>query len=107
MPSFVVVISLFMGVGRLAPGREEKEEKTWEDDDGVDSLDEEERMPRLLFLLEKNNAGRDAAAEATAFGHDEVAGWLESVVDRLDPNNDRKKNFADLSEDIASTARCP
>lgn len=46
-------------------------------------------VPGLMFLLTKNAAGLDAAAEARAAGHEDVAVWLDNVVARLDPDNER------------------
>ncbi|RKU43439.1 hypothetical protein DL546_005957 [Coniochaeta pulveracea] len=42
-------------------------------------------LPALAFLCTKNRAGRDAAAETRATGHDDIAFWLERVAERLVP----------------------
>ncbi|WYZ44773.1 hypothetical protein EsH8_VIII_000089 [Colletotrichum jinshuiense] len=53
-----------------------------EDDDGM-------RIPHLMFLLKQNAHGRTAAAEARALGHDNLAVWLEEILQRSDPQRER------------------
>lgn len=40
--------------------------------------------PSLAFVCTKNLAGRDAAAEARAAGHNDLAAWLDRLAERLD-----------------------
>jgi hypothetical protein len=42
-------------------------------------------LPALAFVCTKNKAGCDAATEARAAGHHDVAAWLDRVVEKLDP----------------------
>ncbi|KAI0384728.1 hypothetical protein F5Y04DRAFT_220079 [Hypomontagnella monticulosa] len=46
-------------------------------------------IPRLAFLIDKNNQGRDAIAEAELMGHQEAVEWLEALVSRMDPSGKR------------------
>jgi hypothetical protein len=43
----------------------------------------------VAFVCARNDAGRDAAAEAREVGHGEVAEWLEALMGRLDPEGRR------------------
>lgn len=45
--------------------------------------------PALLFLVCRNEAGRTAAEEARAAGHDDAGTWLDEVQGRLDPDGQR------------------
>jgi hypothetical protein len=54
----------------------------WEGNEGAG-------LPALAFVCTKNRAGRDAAAEARAAGHDDIAAWLERVAEKLDPLGQR------------------
>lgn len=47
-------------------------------------------MPSLLFLIMKNNMGRDPAAEARYAGNDDLAQWLDDIVLRLDRDGTRR-----------------
>lgn len=46
-------------------------------------------IPRLAFLIDKNNEGRDAIAEAELAGYPEAVEWLEALVSRMDPSGKR------------------
>jgi hypothetical protein len=41
-------------------------------------------IPSLVFVCTKNNAGLDAAAEARAAGHQDLAAWFDVLAQRLD-----------------------
>lgn len=41
-------------------------------------------VPSLSFVCTKNRAGRDAAAEARAAGHHDLAQWFDRLAQRLD-----------------------
>ncbi|KAH7303621.1 hypothetical protein B0I35DRAFT_446335 [Stachybotrys elegans] len=55
-----------------------------------EDIDESASAPALLVILTKNRAGRDAAAEARQAGHDDLAQWLEDVMQRYDPDKTRR-----------------
>jgi len=44
--------------------------------------EEEDYVPPLVSLVDVKRAGHDAAAEARAAGHEDLARWLEAVVAR-------------------------
>lgn len=69
--------------GELVPGDESNGMEPAED--ATDRPDGEKFGPPLVFLKTKNATGRDAAAEARAFGRDANARWCDEVVSRLDP----------------------
>jgi hypothetical protein len=52
-------------------------------------IEDEDRIPPLLFLVARNKAGRDAADEAQDHGHNNIARFLRNLVERIDPINSR------------------
>ncbi|KAL7912415.1 hypothetical protein GGI35DRAFT_252156 [Trichoderma velutinum] len=56
-------------------------------EDRTDRIDDEDFGPALVFLLTKNNEGRDAPAEARWAGQEPNAKWCEEVIERLDPEH--------------------
>lgn len=59
---------------------------------------EDESSPYLMLLITRNRAGRDAASEARSVGNNEIAGWLDAVANRLDPEGNRRteKGISDM-----------
>ena len=49
-----------------------------------------DNRPALDFVCTKNRAGRDAAGEARAAGHEDLAVWLDGLVARLDRDGMRE-----------------
>jgi hypothetical protein len=70
------------------PGSEEPSAEFWSTGDFPD--DPFFLTPALVFVCTKNQAGRDAAAEATEAGHPEITQWLNDLKQRLDPDGKRQ-----------------
>jgi hypothetical protein len=60
--------------------------------EGLDWSQEEDmnRVPALVFMLTENEKGLDALGEARALGHEEIAQWLERLLERYDPERERE-----------------
>jgi hypothetical protein len=63
-------------------------------------IDEHHYGPQLMFLIEKNVVGRDAAAEARMAGHEEVASWFEEVINRVDPDGKRNGDLEGIAKRV-------
>lgn len=73
------------------------EERDLYDPDDVDYA-----LPSLAFIYTKNYAGRDAAAEARAAGHEDLAAWFDSLAQRLDHANIKKdENYLEEARQAA------
>jgi hypothetical protein len=70
------------------PGYQPLEDLTDLMDDGI---------PHIMFLLQKDRDGQDAASVARAKGFEDVACWLESLVSRLDPD-EKRNDDAEVNE---------
>jgi hypothetical protein len=83
---------LFWGLESHDPD-EDDDYESWPPGTGADNWDWEGNegagLPGLDFVCMKNKAGRDAATEARAAGHDDIAALLERVVEKLDPSAKR------------------
>jgi hypothetical protein len=68
----------------------DEERFSWPPAEELDlGIEDEDRIPPLMFLVARNEAGRDAADEAQASEHDDIARWLRTLVERIDPINSR------------------
>jgi hypothetical protein len=82
------VYRLFWGVESHDPD-EDGDRENWPPESAAENWEwegnEGAAMPGLDFVCAKNEAGRDAAAEAREAGHEDVAVLLEGMAERLDP----------------------
>ncbi|RKU43474.1 hypothetical protein DL546_002365 [Coniochaeta pulveracea] len=72
---------------------EDDDHETWSPEDAAENWvwerDEGDGLVALDFICMKNKAGRDAATEARAAGHDDIATLLDRVAGNLDSSGKR------------------
>lgn len=75
-----------------------EDEEAPENGEFPETADEGESSPSLMLLITRNRAGRDAASDARSVGNNEIAGWLDAVANRLDPEGNRRteKGISDM-----------